>query len=439
MRMVDLISNKRHGKAHTREEIQFVIDFVMNKEIYHDYQLAAWLMAVCWRGMTMDETAYLTDAMARSGEMLDLSSIAPIVGDKHSTGGVGDKTTLVFVPLLAAAGIPMAKLSGRGLGHSGGTLDKLEAIPGFNVDLEIESFIQQVKTIGAAIGGQTKELAPSDGVMYALRDVTSTVESLPLIAASVMCKKIASGANLIVLDVKCGSGAFMPTEEMAFELAKTMVEIGKRLKRPVTAIVTDMEQPLGYAVGHTIEVIEALETLKGRGPKDLEEICYSLGALAMIAAGKSKNDEDARRALRALIENGKALDKFRELIVAQGGNPAVIDDYTLMPQAKIKYELRFENKANETRWVAGLTGRTVAEACKLMGAGRSKKGDPINLAVGVVVHAKIGTKLEPGQLMATIYADSEKQLELAKAKMQEAFTLSEQEQPEPPVIMARAL
>jgi len=288
-----------------------VISGIMDDTI-KDYQLAAWLMAVCWRGMTIEETTCLTDAMARSGQVLDLSQIGPVVGDKHSTGGVGDKTTLVFAPLLAAAGIPMAKLSGRGLGHTGGTIDKLEAIPGFKTDLPIDKFISQVKEIGAAISGQTPDLAPADGKIYSLRDVTGTVESIPLIAASVMSKKIAAGSNLIILDVKCGRGAFMETESRALELATTMAHIGEALGRPVSAVVTDMEQPLGYAVGHTLEVMEAIETLKGNGPEDLTELCLALGALALTSCGKAKNELNARHELERLISSGLALQKFAE-------------------------------------------------------------------------------------------------------------------------------
>lgn len=400
-----------------------------------DYQVAAWLMAVCWRGMTMDETAHLTDAMTHSGEVLDLSAIGALVGDKHSTGGVGDKTTLVFVPMLAAAGIPMAKLSGRGLGHTGGTIDKLEAIPGFNCDIPVEKFMKQVKEIGAAIGGQTQELAPADGKIYALRDVTGTVESIPLIAASVMSKKIAAGANLIILDVKCGSGAFMETEQAATELAKTMVEVGKRLKKPVSAVVTDMEQPLGNAVGHTLEVIEAIETLKGGGPDDLQELCMSLGSLALVTAGKFKDDKAARGELRRIIESGEALAKFKELVSAQGGNPKVVDDYTLMPQAKLKKEVKVPGSG--ARWVKNLNGRMVAEACKLMGAGRSKKGEKINLAVGIVLNGKVGSKLNGGDTIATIYADSEEAAAQAIERFNQAVSYSETEVPVPPVIRAK--
>ncbi len=434
MRMVDLITKKRHGGEHTKEEIKFLINTITNPDTYRDYQLSAWLMAVCWRGMTMDETAFLTDAMARSGDMLDLSSIGPVVGDKHSTGGVGDKTTLVFVPMLAAAGIPMAKLSGRGLGHTGGTLDKLEAIPGFNVNLENDDFIKQIKDIGEAVGGQTSDLAPADGLMYALRDVTGTVESIPLIAASVVCKKIASGANLIILDVKCGSGAFMDTEEKAVALAKTMVEVGHRLKRPVTAVVTDMEQPLGFAVGHTLEVIEAIETLKGKGPADLMELCLSLGSMAMVQAGKATNPDMARKQLEKIISSGEALNKFRELITRQSGNAAVIENYSLMPQAKIVHDVKMPG--NDDKWISHLNGKTVAEACKLMGAGRSKKEDPINLAVGIVLKGKVGSHFTKGDSIATIYGDTEEQIKLAEEKLHQAIQYSLTEVPVPPVIRA---
>jgi pyrimidine-nucleoside phosphorylase len=366
--------------------------------------------------------------------VLDLSAIGKVVGDKHSTGGVGDKTTLVFVPMLAACGVPMAKLSGRGLGHTGGTIDKLEAIPGFDCSLPIEKFIEQVKRIGAAIAGQTQELAPADGKIYALRDVTGTVESIPLIAASVMSKKIASGSNLIILDVKTGAGAFMGTEAEATELARTMVEVGKRLNRPVSAVVTDMEQPLGNAVGHTVEVIEAIETLKGGGPEDLRELCLGLGSLALVTAGKAKNESEAREQLKKVLSNGDALRKFGELIEAQGGDKRVLEDYSLMPQAKMKVDVKVSAKTPV--WISALNGKRVAEACKLMGAGRSKKGDPINLAVGVVMHGKVGTRLEPGATVATIYADSDAQAELAKKTLESAIEYSAQQVATPPVIHA---
>lgn len=433
IRMIDLILAKRAGKELSQKEIEFLVAGIMDGSI-PDYQLSAWLMAVCWQGMTLKETAWLTDAMRHSGQVLDLSAIGPIIGDKHSTGGVGDKTTLVFVPLLAAAGIPMAKLSGRGLGHTGGTIDKLEAIPGFQVDLPIDQFIRQVKDIGMAIGGQTAELAPADGKIYALRDVTGTVESIPLIAASVMSKKLAAGANFIILDVKCGRGAFMETEEKAAELARTMAEVGKILKRPVTAVVTDMEQPLGMAVGHTVEVIEAIETLKGRGPDDLRELCLSLGALALVQGGKARDESDARAKLEALITSGQALKSFATLIEAQGGNSSVIDDYSLMPMATM--QKNFEVPGSGTKWVKHLDGRKVAEACKLMGASRAKKGDPIDMGVGVVLKVKVGDSIKGGDCAATIYCRSEDQFAAAHAKLSEAFQFSGSKVDKPKLIKA---
>jgi len=431
--MIDLIQTKRTGREHKQSEIEYLINGIMDGSI-PDYQVSAWLMAVCWQGMSSDETAWLTDAMCHSGAVLDLSEIGPLVADKHSTGGVGDKTTLVFVPMLAAAGIPMAKLSGRGLGHSGGTIDKLEAIPGFQTELSIEKFIKQVKDIGMAVIGQTKELAPADGKIYALRDVTGTVASVPLIAASVMSKKIASGSNLIILDVKCGRGAFMETEEQAIELAETMVAVGHRLKRPVTAVVTDMEQPLGMAVGHTLEVIEAIETLRGKGPPDLQELCLELGSLALVTAGKCKTDVEAKAKLQEAFDSGKALEMFRTLVKTQGGDPRVIDDYSLMPTAKMKREFLVPGKG--TKWVQHLDGRKVAESCKLMGAGREKKGDAINLAVGIVLRAKIGSEVQGGSAVADVYADTEEQYAACVKKLEEAFTFSDEAVDTPQVIMS---
>lgn len=433
--MVDLIIAKRSGQSHSPAEIGKLISGIMDDTI-KDYQLAAWLMAVCWRGMSIEETTALTDAMASSGQVLDLSQIGPIVGDKHSTGGVGDKTTLVFAPLLAAAGIPMAKLSGRGLGHTGGTIDKLEAIPGFKTDLSIDRFIAQVKEVGAAISGQTPDLAPADGKIYSLRDVTGTVESIPLIAASVMSKKIAAGSNLIILDVKCGRGAFMETEEKALELATTMAHIGEALGRPVSAVVTDMEQPLGYAVGHSLEVMEAIDTLSGKGPEDLTELCLTLGALALTRCGKAETEAAARQELERLIKNGQALQKFAQLIKAQGGNPGVIENPYIMPQAKYKTE--FCVPGNGQKWISHIDGRLVAHACKLMGAGREKKGDPINLAVGIVLQAKVGSLVEGGSPVATIYADMERDYAVASEVLSEAIVYSPTPVMVPPVIRALA-
>lgn len=431
--MVDLILAKRAGQEHQREDIERLVSGIMDESI-PDYQLSAWLMAVCWQGLSVDETAWLTDAMCRSGEVLDLSSVGKYVGDKHSTGGVGDKTTLVFVPLMASMGIPMAKLSGRGLGHTGGTIDKLEAIPGFNCSLSKEAFITQVKEKGMAVAGQTAQLAPADGKMYALRDVTGTVASIPLIAASVMSKKLAAGSTFIILDVKCGRGAFMETEAQAVELARLMVEVGKRLGKPVVAVVTDMEQPLGNAVGHSVEVEEAVETLKGNGPCDLEELCLSLGAEALVAADRCEDREEARRNLKEALASGKALAGFRTLIEAQGGDPGIIEDYSLMPQAQESFELLYEGK--DSAWVEHLDGRTVAEALKRLGAGRARKGDPIDLAVGVVLCAKVGTRLEPGQPLLKLKAHNREQFEEIKALLYSAYRFSTTEVATPPLVKA---
>lgn len=427
MKMIDLISAKKAAVEHSRKEIDFIIDGVVSGDI-PDYQLSAWLMAVCWQGMTLNETADLTDAMAKSGEILDLSSVGPLIGDKHSTGGVGDKTTLILVPLLAAAGIPMAKLSGRGLGHTGGTIDKLEAIPGFKTNLTTKQFINQVKSIGMAIGGQTQDLAPADGKIYALRDVTATVDSIPLIAASVMCKKIAAGANLIILDVKSGSGAFMTDEKQAIKLAETMYEVGARLNKPVSAVVTDMNQPLGTAIGNTLEVIESIETLKGIGPKDLTELCLILGSLALVKARRAPNDDIARKQLVTLIENGVAINFFKRLIEAQGGDTRIIDHPELMPRAK--YMLDFSPTLNEKgksngKWIKFIDARKVAETCKLIGGGRNRKGESINLGVGVKLHCKVGDALGDNTPLATIHADSEDDCKKAAAVLNEAFHFSE--------------
>lgn len=417
-RFVDLIYKKRMGGEHTAEEIQQIVKGVTAGDI-PDYQLSAWLMAVCLKGMSLDETAYLTDAMVKSGDIMDLSSIGEYVIDKHSTGGVGDKTTIVLAPMLASAGVPIAKLSGRGLGHTGGTIDKLEAIPGFNTSIPTDKFLEQVKKQGIAIGGQTAKLAPADGIIYALRDVTATVDSIPLIAASVLSKKIASGSNVIILDVKYGTGAFMKTVEEATELAEAMVEIGKRLNKHITCVVTSMEQPLGRAVGHSLEVIESIETLKGQGPKDLSELCLTLGAVALTKAKIVSNIEEGKKLLADNFKNGKAVEKFKELIVAQNGDPSVVDDYSQFKPAKIKNEY----KATKSGYLSKCDALTIAKACKVLGAGRDKKGDPINMAVGILVHKKVADKVQEGDVLLEIYADDEAQLKQSIEMLQNAFEI----------------
>lgn len=433
MSMVDLILAKRSGKEHKKEDIDFLVEGIMQDSI-PDYQLSAWLMSVCWQGLSIDETAWLTDNMTNSGDVLDLSGIEGYIGDKHSTGGVGDKTTIVFVPLMAACGIPMAKLSGRGLGHTGGTIDKLESIPGFNCSLSKEQFISQVKSKGMAVAGQTKELAPADGKIYALRDVTGTVESIPLIAASVMSKKLAAGSNFIILDVKCGRGAFMDTEDKAKELASLMVKVGARLGKPVVAVVTDMEQPLGSAVGHSLEISEAIETLKGNGPEDLKELCLQLGSQALVTAKKASSLEEAKEKLLTVLKSGEALDNLKSLIEAQGGDSSVIDDYSKMPSTKTSYPLKLES--NEPLWVSHLDGRTVAQGLKLLGASRDKKGDPIDLAVGVKLNAKVGSKVNGGDLLMDVYAHNEDQFNKVKETLLSAYTFSKEEVVKPSLVKA---
>jgi pyrimidine-nucleoside phosphorylase len=423
MRAVDLIVAKRDGAELSDQELEFIVNGVATDTI-PEYQLTAWLMAVCWRGMSFREAAKLTDLMAHSGAILDLSEVGQHVVDKHSTGGIGDKTTLVFVPLVAAAGLPVAMLSGRGLGHTHGTLDKLEAIPGFKTNLATDQFKRQLKEIGMAIGAQTKEFAPVDGKLYALRDVTGTVESIPLIAASVLCKKIAAGANVIVIDVKSGSGAFMRSDKEAIELAETLHKIGAKLNKSISCIVTDMNQPLGIAVGHTLEVIETIETLKGRGPSDLLEVSLSLGSLALIKGGRARHETEAREILSDVLHSGAALTKFKELVQAQGGDARIADDYSLLPNAPVKYPVVSHQHKN--LWVKEIDGRRVSSACNLMGAGRMKQGDNIDLAVGVEIKAKVGDQITNGEAIATIYGKSAEQCKLAAAELEKAYAFSEE-------------
>lgn len=429
IRYVDLIYKKRHGEEHTKEEINHLIQGVTSASI-KDYQISAWLMAVCIKGMTLDESAYLTEAIVNSGEIMDLSTLGDYSADKHSTGGVGDKTTIVLAPLLASAGIPIAKLSGRGLGHTGGTIDKLEAIPGFNTALGIDEFLGQVKSIGVAIGSQTPKLAPADGIIYSIRDVTATVDNIPLIAASVLSKKIASGANIIILDVKYGTGAFMHTVEEAKKLSETMVEIGKRLNKHITCVVTSMEQPLGQAVGHSLEIIEAIDTLKGKGPEDLTQLCIHLGAIALNQAKIVTNIEEGEKLLLDNIKNGKALAKLKELIQHQQGNISVLEDYSLLPQAKIKTVFKSEKDG----WISQCDALSIAKACKVLGAGRDKKDDPVNMSVGIIVKKKVSDKVKAGDVLAEIHADDQDKLNQSIEWLKKAYKLSDQEPKKPELI-----
>lgn len=369
MRIVDIIDKKKQGKELSKEEINYFISSLSDGSM-PDYQASAWLMAVWFRGMSEDETSHLTEAMINSGEVIHFGELSKKIVDKHSTGGVGDKVTITLIPLLAAAGIPIAKLSGKGLGHTGGTIDKLESIPGFSTSLTIEELHKQVEAIGVAIGQQTQNLTPADGKLYALRDVTATIDAMPLIASSVVSKKIASGADNIILDVKYGSGAFMKNADDAVELAKLMVRIGKKLNKSITAVVTSMEEPLGRAVGNSVEVLESLEFLRGNiTTGDIAELTYDFAAIALTQTGAFVDEETARSYLRELIHTGKAVEKFRELIIAQGGNPEIIDDYSKMPQCAYKVEVKSEKNG----FVNKIDAYKIAYGCKLLGAGREKK------------------------------------------------------------------
>ncbi|WP_368250513.1 pyrimidine-nucleoside phosphorylase [Enterococcus sp. 2201sp1_2201st1_B8_2201SCRN_220225] len=403
MRMVDLIEKKRNGEKLTKEEIKYIITDYTNGKI-PDYQMSALLMATYFEDMTDEEITQLTLTMAHSGEVIDLSSIEGIKVDKHSTGGVGDTTTLVLAPLVAAVGVPVAKMSGRGLGFTGGTLDKLESIPGFQIELSDEEFVRIVNESKVAVIGQSGDLAPADKKLYALRDVTATVSSIPLIASSIMSKKIAAGADAIVLDVTTGEGAFMKDLDNAKRLAHTMVRIGKLANRQVMAVVSDMSQPLGEAVGNALEVVEAIETLQGHGPADLLEMCYILGSQMVVLAKKADSLEEARRLLEEALTSGKALAKFKEMITNQGGDASVVDHPERLLTAKYQIEL----PAKESGVVTKLVANEIGIAAMLLGAGRQTKEDAINYGVGLKLHKKIGDAVEVGESLLTIYSDDEK-------------------------------
>lgn len=402
MRMVDLIEKKRDGQVLSQEEITFIIDSYTAGKI-PDYQMSAFLMAVYFQDMTDEEITNLTLAMAHSGEVIDLSSIEGIKVDKHSTGGVGDTTTLVLAPLVAALGVPVAKMSGRGLGFTGGTLDKLEAIPGFQIEIADEDFIRIVNESKVAVIGQSGDLAPADKKLYALRDVTATVSSIPLIASSIMSKKIAAGADAIVLDVTTGDGAFMKNIADAKRLAHTMVRIGNLANRQVMAVVSDMSQPLGEAIGNSLEVVEAIETLQGRGPADLLEMCYALGSQMVVLAKGAANLTEARAKLQEALESGAALEKFKEMIRNQGGDVAVVDHPERLLTAKYEFDLPALQEGVVTKIVANEVG----VAAMLLGAGRKTKEDRIDYAVGLKLHKKVGDPVAEGESLLTIYANSE--------------------------------
>src|SRR5437870_1995017 len=420
MTALELIREKRDGQALSDEAIRFLVAGASDGSI-PDYQLAAWLMAVRLRGMTDAETKTLTLAMAASGRELDLSSIPGRKVDKHSTGGVGDKATLVVAPLVAAAGVPVAKLSGRALGHSGGTLDKLEAIPGFQVDLSTDRFVEQVRRVGIAIAGQTADMVPADRVFYALRDATATVDSVPLIASSVMSKKLAAGADAILLDVKAGRGAFVATVAEAQALAQALVTLGTNAGRETVAYVTDMEQPLGRAVGNALEVREAIDTLAGRGPAELEALSLRLAEEMVRLAGHSPVD------LRLQLTNGSALRKFAELIAAQDGDARVVDDPARLPTAPIQQPVT----ASTAGVVLSADALEIALAAKALGAGRDRKDATIDLAVGIVLQKKIGDRVAAGEALAIIHARSAAEAEKVAKRVAAAFTVAGHAQPRP--------
>lgn len=426
MRMVDVIEKKRDGLSLTPEEIQFVIDGYIKDEI-PDYQMSAWLMAVYFKGMTPEETAALTMAMAESGDKIDLSQIDGVKVDKHSTGGVGDTTTLILAPLVAAVGVPVAKMSGRGLGHTGGTIDKLEAVPGFHVEVSEQQFIDMVNQNKVAVVGQSGNLAPADKKIYSLRDVTATVNSIPLIASSIMSKKIAAGADAIVLDVKVGSGAFMKEMKDARALAATMVEIGEQVGRKTAAVISDMSQPLGYAVGNALEVKEAIDTLKGKGPADLHELCLVLGSKMVVLAGKAETEQEARAKLEKVIMNGKALDVFKAFLSAQGGDPSVVDHPEKLPDAKFKISVL----SPEAGFVEGIAADQIGTAAMLLGAGRATKDSVIDLSVGLVLHKKIGDEVKKGEPIATIHSNTEG-VDISARKILHAYQFSNDRPPAVP-------
>jgi len=415
MRMVDLIEKKRDGLSLTKEEINFIIEGYTNKEI-PDYQVSALLMAIYFQGMTNDESVALTMAMLNSGEVIDLSKVDGIKVDKHSTGGVGDKTTLVLAPLVASTGAKVAKLSGRGLGHTGGTLDKLESIPGLSIDIEIEDFIDQVNDIGIAVAGQTANLTPADKLLYALRDVTATVPSIPLIASSIMSKKLASGSDVIVLDVKIGEGAFMKTLEDARELSKVMVGIGTSVGKKVVAFITDMSQPLGYTVGNKLEVVEALQTLQGQGPKDLTRLCIEIGSYMVYSAGITNSLENAKSLVNEKITSNEAHDKQMDFIAKQGGILPKMEEF-------INVKEIVEVRSSEAGYIEKIDALAIGVAAMKLGAGRATKEDTIDPDVGIVLRKKVSEKVEKDEVIAYLYNNKEDIKDIVK-EVHDAFVIT---------------
>lgn len=420
MRMYDIIMKKRNGGALSDDEIAFMVKGYTKGEI-PDYQMSAMTMAIYFQGMNAGETVSLTMEMAKSGDMLDLSGINGVKVDKHSTGGVGDKTSLALTPMVAALGVPVAKMSGRGLGHTGGTIDKLESFEGFSTGISEEQFKNNVNSIGIAIMGQTADLAPADKKLYALRDVTATVDNMSLIAASIMSKKLAAGADAIVLDVKTGSGAFMKTEEDSFALAREMVKIGNGAGRNTAAIVSDMDQPLGFAVGNALEVKEAIETLKGNGPSDFEELCLTLGSYMVVAAGKAKTPEEAQKLLKGCIKDGSALNKLAEFIEAQGGSREAVYNTDLLPKASIIEEIASPCDG----YIQKIECDEIGMCSLILGGGRETKESEIDLSVGLVLNKKVGDAVKKGESLASIHANDRDKLDAAKERFLKAYTIND--------------
>ncbi|MBL0018177.1 MAG: pyrimidine-nucleoside phosphorylase [Bacteroidetes bacterium] len=432
MRMVDLILKKREGEVLTTAEIQWMVKGFTSDEI-PDYQVSALMMAIFFKGMEGEETQALVEAMIHSGDTIDLSGIQGIKVDKHSTGGVGDKTSIVLGPMVAAVGVPVGKLSGRGLGHTGGTLDKLESFTGFTIEMGMDAFIRNVNQIGIAIAGQTANLVPADKKLYALRDVTGTVENVSLIAGSIMSKKLAAGCDAIVLDVKTGSGAFMKTVEDSFELAREMVKIGERMGKRTVAFVTDMSQPLGFAVGNALEIQEAIATLRGQGPEDLHELCLTLGSAMVMLGGKAETLEEARTLLEATITSGSALRKLRELVVAQGGDGSQVDHPETLPGAQHQQELL----ADRDGFVVDLVALQVGHASMLLGAGRATKDSIIDLGAGILLHKKVGDAVRKGDSLATLYANDAALIAGAAEELRHAYVLGDVRMDAPRLILGR--
>lgn len=431
MRMFDIIAKKRDGKVLTSEEIEFFVNGYVNGDI-PDYQISALLMAIYLNGMNVDETTTLTMLMARSGEVIDLSSIPGIKVDKHSTGGVGDKTTFIISPIVASCGVPVAKMSGRGLGHTGGTIDKMESIPGMKTNIDREEFFDIVRNVGACVIGQSGNIVPADKKLYALRDVTATIESIPLIASSIMSKKLAAGSDAILLDVKTGSGAFMKTTDEAIELAKAMVAIGEKVGRKTIALITDMDRPLGKSIGNALEMKEVCDTLKGKGPKDLTELCLTLATNMLYLAGKGSLD-DCYNLAKDALESGKAFEKLKEMVKAQGGDVSVIEDNSKFESSKVAKGLA----AAQEGYIYSMDTEKCGIASMILGAGREKKEDTIDYSAGVIIHKKIGDYVKRGDLIASLYSSSEEKCVNSSRLLGEAIKISSAEPVVKPIVLAR--